>query len=170
MSTTLAARHSGQELPARMPVAGLMVLELLGFIAILTETLPAGLLPQIGRVLSVGDALTGQLVTAYALGSVVAAIPGAMPTRRWPRRRVLLTAVGGFLLFHTITAVATSVTLTLAARFMTGAAAGIAGGGLGGGILLVLFGPWSFAPAVPVLALVIAHRARSHAFPSGGDR
>lgn len=111
-----------------MPVQGLLALALLGFIAILTETLPAGLLPKIGASLSAGDALTGQLVTAYALGSVVAAIPGAVLTRAWPRRTVLLTAVGGFLAFNSVTAVSTNFQLTLVARFLAGAAAGITWG------------------------------------------
>ena len=118
---SLAARE-------RMPIAGLLALALLGFIAILTETLPAGLLPQIGKGLGVGDAITGQLVTAYALGSVAAAIPGAVLTRSWRRRSVLLTAVIGFLLFNSVTAFSSNFQLTLAARFMAGAAAGITWG------------------------------------------
>ena len=111
-----------------LPVSGLLALALLGFIAILTETLPAGLLPQIGRSLHVGDALTGQLVTLYALGSVVAAIPGAVLTRRWNRRGVLLMAIGGFLVFNAVTGVSSNYDLTLAARFLAGAAAGITWG------------------------------------------
>ncbi|MBN0796079.1 MFS transporter, partial [Pseudomonas aeruginosa] len=46
-----------------------------GFLAIMTETMPAGLLPQISHGLGVSEALAGQLVTLYALGSVLAAIP-----------------------------------------------------------------------------------------------
>ena len=111
-----------------LPVSGLLALALLGFIAILTETLPAGLLPQIGHSLHVGDALTGQLVTLYALGSVAAAIPGAVLTRSWNRRHVLLLAVGGFLIFNGVTAVSSNYLLTLVARFMAGAAAGITWG------------------------------------------
>ena len=118
--------------PARgrsgLPVSGLLALALLGFIAILTETLPAGLLPQIGGSLRVGDARTGQLVTFYALGSVAAAIPVAMLTRSWNRRRVLLLAILGFLVFNGITAVSSHYPLTLAARFLAGAAAGITWG------------------------------------------
>lgn len=129
MSVLASADASAQsETRARLPVSGLLALALLGFIAILTETLPAGLLPQIGNSLGVGDALTGQLVTLYALGSVVAAIPGAVLTRSWSRRRVLLLAIGGFLVFNTVTAVSSSYPVTLAARFLAGAAAGITWG------------------------------------------
>lgn len=117
-------------LPARdrLPLSGLMALALLGFIAILTETLPAGLLPQIGSSLGVSDALTGQLVTSYALGSVLAAIPGVVLLRRWRRRRVLLLAVGGFLGFNAVTALSAHYGLTLVARFLAGASAGLTWG------------------------------------------
>ena len=38
---------AGAQASSRLPVAGLLALAMTGFIAILTETLPAGLLPQI---------------------------------------------------------------------------------------------------------------------------
>ena len=127
VAMSLEAKSAADERSA-LPVSGLLALALLGFIAILTETLPAGLLPQIGNSLHVGAALTGQLVTLYALGSVAAAIPGAVLTRSWNRRRVLLLAIGGFLVFNGVTAVSSNYALTLAARFLAGAAAGITWG------------------------------------------
>jgi predicted MFS family arabinose efflux permease len=98
-----------------------------GGICILTETLPAGLLPQIGRGLSVCAALAEQMVTAYALGSLLAAIPLAIATRRWRRRTVLLATIAGFLIFNSVTALSSSYWLTLIARFFAGVAAGLAG-------------------------------------------
>ncbi|KVD48005.1 MFS transporter [Burkholderia ubonensis] len=59
----------------RLPVANLLALATAGFITILTEALPAGLLPLMSGDLRVTEALVGQLVTVYALGSIVAAIP-----------------------------------------------------------------------------------------------
>lgn len=50
----------------RLPLGGLLALATAGFITILTEALPAGLLPQMGRSLNVSDAMVGQLVTLYA--------------------------------------------------------------------------------------------------------
>lgn len=111
-----------------LPLPGLLALALTGFIAILTETLPAGLLPEIGRSLSTSDSLTGQLVTAYALGSVAAAIPAAVATRSWRRRHVLYMAIWGFLIFNTLTAVSHSYAVILTARFFAGAAAGLTWG------------------------------------------
>ncbi|WP_421036639.1 MFS transporter [Mitsuaria sp. CC2] len=85
-------------------MAALLALAMTGFICIVTETLPAGLLPQVGAGMGVSQALAGQLVTAYALGSLIAAIPLTILTRRWSRRRVLLLTLVGFLLFNTVTA------------------------------------------------------------------
>ncbi|EHH69570.1 putative sugar efflux transporter [Gluconobacter morbifer G707] len=97
-----------------------------GFICIMTETLPAGLLPQIGDGLHVSSALAGQMVTAYALGSLSAAIPLTLATQRWRRRRVLLLAIIGFVIFNSITAFSAHYGVTLMARYGAGAAAGLA--------------------------------------------
>ncbi|WP_411571700.1 MFS transporter [Pectobacterium cacticida] len=96
-----------------------------GFIGILTETLPAGLLPQISAGLDVSEALAGQTVTVYAIGSIFAAIPLTIATQSWRRRSVLLLAIVGFLIFNTITALSQHYTLTLVARFFAGIAAGL---------------------------------------------
>lgn len=109
-----------------LPVAGLLALAMTGFICIMTETLPAGLLPEIGAGLHISSALAGQMVTAYALGSLSAAIPLTLVTQRWRRRRVLLLAIIGFVVFNSITAFSTHYDLTLVARYGAGAAAGLA--------------------------------------------
>jgi predicted MFS family arabinose efflux permease len=98
----------------------------------MTETLPAGVLPSIAADLDVSAALAGQSVTAYAAGSLVAAIPLTTLTQGLERRAVLLAAVVGFLLFNTITALAPSFDIMLVARFLAGVAAGLAWGMLAG--------------------------------------
>jgi MFS family permease len=60
---------------ARLPLASLLALAMAAFITILTEALPAGLLPQMAQGLAVSEAWVGQTVTIYAIGSLVAAIP-----------------------------------------------------------------------------------------------
>lgn len=115
-----------------LPVWALLALAMTGFTAILTETLPAGLLPQIAAGLDVSEALAGQLVTTYAAGSLIAAIPLTAWTQGFRRKPVLLVAILGFLLFNTITAASTSYALTLVARFLAGVAAGLAWGILAG--------------------------------------
>jgi predicted MFS family arabinose efflux permease len=110
----------------RLPVAALLALAMTGFICIATETLPAGLLPQMAEGLGVSQSLAGQSVAAYAIGSLVAAIPLTILTQTWSRRNVLLLTVFGFLAFNSLTAISENYWLTLAARFLAGAAAGLA--------------------------------------------
>ncbi|MBV4507459.1 MFS transporter [Pseudomonas sp. BW13M1] len=117
---------------ARLPLSGLLALALTGFIAILSETLPAGLLDQIADGMQVSQAMAGQWVTAYALGSLLTAIPLVTLTQGWWRRRALLLAIAGFILFNGLTAVSPDNTLTLCLRFLTGAAAGLAWGLIAG--------------------------------------
>ena len=114
------------------PLSGLLALSMAGFIAILTETLPAGLLGHIASGLRISEAMAGQLVTAYALGSFVAAIPLVTLTQGWRRRSVLMLAIVGFGVFNTVTALSEHYTLTLVARFMCGVAAGLAWGVIAG--------------------------------------
>lgn len=97
-----------------------------GFICIITETLPAGLLPQMAAGLGVSTSLAGQTVTAYALGSLLAAIPLTIATQSWRRRNVLLLTIVGFLAFNSITALSSNYWLTLVARFFAGVSAGLA--------------------------------------------
>ncbi|WP_141504856.1 MFS transporter [Paenibacillus luteus] len=109
----------------RFPWAGLLTLAMAVFIGVLTETIPAGLLPQISAGLGISEALAGQLITLYALGSLLAAIPLTAATRGWGRRRLLLLCIIGFLVFNSVTALSSSYVLTLAARFLAGVAAGV---------------------------------------------
>lgn len=111
--------------PGRLPLSGLLALAMAGFITILTEALPAGLLPQIGAGLTVSDALVGQMVTIYAIGSIIAAIPLTAATQGIRRRPALLAAIAGFAVANTITAVSPNYLLTMVARFCAGVSAGL---------------------------------------------
>ncbi|NIE73152.1 MFS transporter [Pantoea sp. Ap-967] len=129
MSHTSTASVSRTE---RLPLSGLLALAMTGFIAILSETLPAGLLDQIADGMQISQAMAGQWVTAYALGSLLTAIPLVTLTQGWSRRRALLLAIIGFVLFNGLTAVSPSNGLTLVLRFFTGAAAGLTWGLIAG--------------------------------------
>jgi predicted MFS family arabinose efflux permease len=109
----------------RLPWNGLVALAMAGFICILTETIPAGLLIDIGNGLRVSESLAGQLVTSYALGSLLAAIPLTTATQGWRRKPLLLLCLIGFLIFNTITAFSFNYILTLIARFFAGLTAGV---------------------------------------------
>ncbi|MCO5365054.1 MFS transporter [Pseudomonas alliivorans] len=110
----------------KLPLGALLALAMTGFICIVTETLPAGLLPEIGSGLGVSPSLAGQMVTVYALGSLLAAIPLTVATQSWRRRTVLLLPILGFLIFNSVMALSSNYWLTLVARFFAGASAGLA--------------------------------------------
>jgi predicted MFS family arabinose efflux permease len=108
-----------------LPLRAVLVMALLGFLLIATETMPAGLLPQIARGMGVAEGLAGQFVSFYALGTVVAAIPAVTLTRGMRRKPVFLTAIVGFLAATVVTALSGSLALSLAARFVAGAFSGL---------------------------------------------
>ena len=118
---------SATELPApsRLPVLGLLALATASFVSILTEALPAGLLPQISHDLDVSEAAAGQLVTIYAIASLIVAIPVTAMTQGFRRKPLLLAAIGGFAVGNVVTSISNDYALTLAARFCAGAGAGL---------------------------------------------
>ncbi|WP_153541784.1 MFS transporter [Actinomadura macrotermitis] len=109
-----------------LPLSALLALATAVFITSLTETLPAGLLPAMSADLGVGESATGQTVTIYAIGTALTAIPLTAATAGWRRKRLLLTAVAGFAVANTVTALSANYPLTMAARFVAGVAAGLA--------------------------------------------
>lgn len=115
-----------------LPWAALLALSASGFLAIFTETIPAGLLPELASGLGISESAAGQMVTTYAMGSVVAAIPLVGITRTVSRRKVLLMAVGALGAFNLVTAVAPWFPAILAARFAAGTAAALVWGVLTG--------------------------------------
>jgi predicted MFS family arabinose efflux permease len=111
--------------PAGLPIFGLLALTTASFVSILTEVLPAGLLPQISRDLGVSEAVAGQLVSMYAVASIIVAIPVATVAQGVRRKTLLLAAIGGFAAGNIVTSISSDYTLTLAARFCAGAGAGL---------------------------------------------
>ncbi|WP_439657561.1 MFS transporter [Lentzea sp. HUAS TT2] len=116
----------------RLPLPALLALFTAGFITTLTEALPAGVLPQMSEALGVSESATGQTVTIYAIATFLTAIPVAVATSHWPRRRLLVVALVGFLVANLVTAVSLDYTVTMAARFIAGAASGVTWSLLGG--------------------------------------
>nr|BFE53517.1 MFS transporter [Saccharothrix mutabilis subsp. capreolus] len=109
----------------RLPLGALLALTTAAFVTVLTEALPAGVLPAMSADLGVGESAAGQLVTVYAVGTAVTAIPLVAATASWRRRRLLLVAVVGFAVANTVTAVSSWFPVALAARFVAGVAAGV---------------------------------------------
>lgn len=110
---------------AALPVGALLALAASGFLTLLTEILPAGVLPHMAADLGVGAGAAGQTVTAFAIGAIVAAIPLTRATARWDRRTLLLVTISGFVVANTVTAISSAFALTIVARFAAGVVAGL---------------------------------------------
>ncbi|GAB3656156.1 MFS transporter [Glycomyces tarimensis] len=109
----------------RLPVFGLLALSTAVFITVITEALPAGLLPGMRADLGVSESAMGQAVTVYAIGTALTVIPLSTVTSGWGRKPVLLAAMAGFVAANTVTAVSSDYVLTMGARFVAGMAAGL---------------------------------------------
>jgi predicted MFS family arabinose efflux permease len=121
-----SAPASGPSVPAgRFPWAALLVMALMGFLLIATETMPAGLLPQIASGLAVNEGTAGQFVSAYALGTIIAAMPAIALTRGLRRKPVFVVGILGFLAANLVTAFSTDIALSLGARLLAGAFSGL---------------------------------------------
>src|SRR3954468_11687965 len=102
--TLSAERVSGQGFRASMP--GLLSLALASCLAVTTEVLPVGLLPDIGATFAVSDSVTGLLVSLYAVMVAVLAVPLTIATSRFGRKPLLLTTLLGYALSNTLVAAA----------------------------------------------------------------
>ena len=115
-----------------LPIGKLLAFTLAGFITIMTEIIPAGLLPLISKDLGISESLTGQLISVYALGSVVTAIPIVSATRSWSRKSLFLLAISGLFIFNSLTAISSNYIVILFLRFLAGMSAGVIWGILAG--------------------------------------
>ncbi|MEW9530318.1 MFS transporter [Microbispora sp. NPDC049125] len=123
-SSTESATDSGAEVRG-LPLSPLLALCTAAFMGILTEALPAGVLPEMARDLSVSEPAMGQALTIYAIATALSAIPGSALTATWSRKRLLLTAVAAFAIANTVTAISSSYALTMAFRLVAGVAAAV---------------------------------------------
>ncbi|MFM9629054.1 MFS transporter [Streptomyces galilaeus] len=122
MST--ASVSKGTVVPAPLPWSGLLALSTAAFTAVVTELLPAGLLPRMAPALGVSESRVGFLVTGYAVASFAAAIPVTALLRGLPRRPVLMGALLGFALSNVVVALSSSYGVTFAARLVAGVTGG----------------------------------------------
>lgn len=129
MTTSHAASGTNTD---QLPWMALLALAMAGFLVLLTEIIPAGMLLQMSQDIGVSEALTGQLVTIYAIGSILAAIPLTAATMGWRRKPLLITALCVLLTFNTLTALTTDYTITLIARLFAGMAGGLLWGIMAG--------------------------------------
>jgi predicted MFS family arabinose efflux permease len=106
----------------RRAAAGIVVLGSANFIAITTEILPVGLLPQLAGGVGVSESTAGLLVTIYAFVVAAAAVPLTVATRRLPRKPLLMGALATYAASNVLVATAPSFAMLAAGRILGGLA------------------------------------------------
>lgn len=124
-TATVSAPSTPPSAPSRLPLGALILLTAMGFVLISAETMPAGLLPVIAAGLHTSEGTVGLLVSAYALGTVLATIPAITLTRGLRRKPLLLAGIAGLVVANTVTALSPDVALSLVSRFLAGAFSGV---------------------------------------------
>jgi predicted MFS family arabinose efflux permease len=104
----------------RDAAAGIVVLAGANFVAITTEVLPVGVLPQLARGVGVSEATAGLLVTVYAFVVAALAVPLTLATRRLPRKGLLLATLGVYVASNVVVALAPTFAVVAAARTLGG--------------------------------------------------
>ncbi|MGW1379023.1 MFS transporter [Streptomyces sp. NPDC002446] len=103
-----------------------LLLLALGTFAVGTDSMVmAGILGLVARDLDVSVPAAGQMVTVFALSYAVLAPVLATAAARWPRRRLLLTALAVFTLANALSAVAPDYPTLLATRVLAAAGAAL---------------------------------------------
>lgn len=110
-----------RSLPTRT-LAGLATLSAAAFVAVTTETLPTGLLPQISAGFHVDQAKAGSLVAVYALVVAVGSIPLAIMTNRFPRKALILCTLAGYVVSSLMVVSTHSFRVAVLARVIGGTA------------------------------------------------
>jgi len=109
----------------RLPWFPLTLLSAGIFVAVTSEFLPIGLLPQLTAELGITEAQVGMLITVFAGTVVVATAPLTHVTRMVPRKRLLIALLAVFALANLVAALAPGYAVLLVARVIGGAAHGV---------------------------------------------
>jgi predicted MFS family arabinose efflux permease len=106
----------------RRTLAGLVTLAAAAFVAVTTETLPTGLLPQIGAGFHVSQAEAGTLIGVYALVVALGSVPLAIVTNRLPRKALILFTLSAYGLSAILTVATSSFAVAVGSRVIGGVA------------------------------------------------
>jgi predicted MFS family arabinose efflux permease len=135
------------------PWLGLITLAVGIFLAISSEMMPTGLLPQMSSELGVTEAQVGLLVSIFAFTVVIATTPMNALTARLPRHALLVAVIAILGIANLLTALAPTYELVLLTRIL-------------GGLVHGLF--WSIVPAYAARLVSREQLARATAIISGG--
>jgi predicted MFS family arabinose efflux permease len=136
------------------PYAGFLVLAAVIVLAVTTETMPTGLLPDMAASLGVSRPSIGLLVTVYALTVAAVSIPLIRLTRTWPRHVLLAVAVVELGVSVIVSAVSPNYGFLAATRVL---------GGLGHAVF------WATIGAYPGHAVAREHIGRAVGITLGGS-
>lgn len=118
--SAVSVRQDVERLSPLRFAGALVALAMGGFAIGTTEFVTMGLLPQIAHGVAVDIPTAGQLISAYAVGVVVGAPVLAYLGASWPRRRLLVWLMVAYAVGNAGTALATSYSTVLLARFVDG--------------------------------------------------
>jgi len=105
-----------------------LVVLAMGMFAIGTDSLVvAGILTEVSRSLEATIAQAGQMVTLYAVSYAVMSPVVAAAAARWPRKRLLLSGLGVFVMANALTAMAPTLGMVLGTRVAAGFGAAMFG-------------------------------------------
>jgi predicted MFS family arabinose efflux permease len=99
---------------------GLLSLALASCLAVTTEVLPVGLLPDIGATFAVPGSVTGLLVGLYAVMVAALAVPLTMATSRFARKPLLLATLLAYALSNALVAAAPAFAVVAIGRTVGG--------------------------------------------------
>ena len=104
----------------RDALPALLSLALASALAVTTEMLPVGLLPDLGTAFGVSDSTTGLLVGLYAVMVAVFAVPLTMATSRFARKPLLMATIAGYVISNTVVALAPTFAVVAVGRAVGG--------------------------------------------------
>lgn len=116
--TLAAERAPAQGIRDSLP--GLLSLAMASCVAVTTEMLPVGLLPEIGATFAIADSVTGLLVSLYAVMVAALAVPLTIATSRFSRKPLLLATLACYALSNALVAAAPSFAVVAAGRTLGG--------------------------------------------------
>lgn len=116
-----------------LPLVRLTVLGAAAFFSVVTEVLPAGVLPAMAADFAVTESRVGLLTAVYAGVIVVTVLPLMWATARWSRRSVFLLAIALIAASNVALALSPAFSVALAVRCV---------GGAGHGMLWALVAPY----------------------------
>ena len=119
-SVTDTAIDEQAQVGIRERLPALLALALASGLAVTTEMLPVGLLPDIGASFGVSNSIAGLLVSLYAVMVAALSVPLTLATSRFGRKPLLLATVSGYAISNALVAAAPAFAVVAVGRTLGG--------------------------------------------------